>query len=572
MQTVNNMEDITNQPPKRKYAKDNPEAVKRRNSARTERKPGGTINFTADTKEEVEQIQALFNRVKSFLGEGKSRTVSSKATLEEVLQFFITRNVESVADRDENTPQADNGDFTDCSYSRCEDFASSKQQLFVCAESSVDKLLERVQQHWCMCGKPLVRRELTMLGHVAMVTLRCEHSHQLLWPSSPYIGTKYLANCRMAHGYLISGILPNQYCRVAEAAGIGKLDREYLATFFSVYKDCVKTLTKDSCKDALYEEIVLYPDMDGINILTDARHGTRRNSRYTDVVCMGAESHKVLCVKTVTREEERCTQKHELLGTQKIYKHLQKQDNGSVHVRVHCHDRNMSVQSWVREFAQDTDITNDTWHASKNVAKEVKAVCSGPRHMEGKSWHSQLSDKAGSVRTHMYWAMKNCQQNAEVLKKSVLNIISHYKNIHDDCHATSRCKTDPNYEPSKIIIDDPKAELLLQQALQKTLIYKHPLDFIHCMDTYFVESFNNALLQYHDKRTAGQLSEDTYKFRTQLAVLDWNEHINMRAVTSTRRVTDSRNPRRQAVNRVLERKRFGFWGAVWQEYASIYLH
>ena len=118
MQTVNNMEDITNQPPKRKYAKDNPEAVKRRNSARTERKPGGTINFTADTKEEVEQIQALFNRVKSFLGEGKSRTVSSKATLEEVLQFFITRNVESVADRDENTPQADNGDFTDCSYSR----------------------------------------------------------------------------------------------------------------------------------------------------------------------------------------------------------------------------------------------------------------------------------------------------------------------------------------------------------------------------------------------------------------------------------------------------------------------
>ena len=49
------MEDITNLP-QRKYAKDNAVAVKRRNDARIERKPAGTINFTADTKQEVETI------------------------------------------------------------------------------------------------------------------------------------------------------------------------------------------------------------------------------------------------------------------------------------------------------------------------------------------------------------------------------------------------------------------------------------------------------------------------------------------------------------------------------------
>ena len=43
------MEDITNLP-KRKYAKDNAVAVKRRNDARTERKPAGTINFTVESK------------------------------------------------------------------------------------------------------------------------------------------------------------------------------------------------------------------------------------------------------------------------------------------------------------------------------------------------------------------------------------------------------------------------------------------------------------------------------------------------------------------------------------------
>ena len=77
-------------------------------------------------------------------------------------------------------------------------------------------------------------------------------------------------------------------------------------------------LVDESCVDALDEEIVAYPEMNGINILTDAWHGTRRNSKYTDIVCIGSESHKVLRIETITRADEPCAQKHELLGTNKI--------------------------------------------------------------------------------------------------------------------------------------------------------------------------------------------------------------------------------------------------------------
>ena len=107
--------------------------------------------------------------------------------------------------------------------------------------------------------------------------------------------------------------------------------------------------------DALYEEIVSYPEMDGINILTDTTTcGTRRNSKYTDVVCIGAESYRVLRVETVTRADVPCAQKHKLLGTTEknyiyIYdSYLETHEGGSVSVRVHCHDKNMSVQNWVR--------------------------------------------------------------------------------------------------------------------------------------------------------------------------------------------------------------------------------
>jgi hypothetical protein len=44
------------------------------------------------------------------------------------------------------------------------------------------------------------------------------------------------------------------------------------------------------------------------------------------------------------------------------------------------------------------------------------------------------------------------------------------------------------------------------------------------MDTYYVESFNNVLLQYHDKRI--HFSQEVCQLRTNLAVLDWNEHVN----------------------------------------------
>ncbi|KAK7481942.1 hypothetical protein BaRGS_00026850 [Batillaria attramentaria] len=79
----------------------------------------------------------------------------------------------------------------------------------------------------------------------------------------------------------------------------------------------------------------------------------------------------------------------------------------------------------------------------------IPTVCTGPRHMEGKTWHPQLSDKAASIKTHHYWAMKNSGGNSQVLRDMILNIVEHYENDHSKCHATSRCQIDPNYEPSK---------------------------------------------------------------------------------------------------------------------------
>ena len=50
------------------------------------------------------------------------------------------------------------------------------------------------------------------------------------WSSSPHLANtgKFLVNYRMAHGYNMSGILPNQYRRLCQASDIGVITEDYM--------------------------------------------------------------------------------------------------------------------------------------------------------------------------------------------------------------------------------------------------------------------------------------------------------------------------------------------------------
>ena len=178
-------------------------------------------------------------------------------------------------------------------------------------------------------------------------------------------------------------------------------------------------------------------------------------------------------------------------------------------------------------------------------------MCTGSQKNHGKTWHGELSDKAASVKTHCYYGMKYCEGKPENLRSILDNIILHYQNIHTNCLPQSRCRTEENYEPSKTIIKDSLAVELLHRAIRNLQLYKTPKDYCDCVDTHYVESFNNACLIYHDKRIV--FSDKEYERRTNMAILDWNENID-RECTSVAIVEDPRHPRRQQGKRVLKRK------------------
>jgi hypothetical protein len=179
-------------------------------------------------------------------------------------------------------------------------------------------------------------------------------------------------------------------------------------------------------------------------------------------------------------------------GTDRIHKHL---DEKGFAVGVHCHYRNLSINEYVREET-DAINQNDTWHCVKSMKTPLKKVASGTASSE----KFQLSDKVEPVSTHIHWAIRNCNGDAEKLKSSLLNIVDHYKNIHTSCDPSSRCRKDKYYEPSRIVLTDPVAEELLVKVILNSNIFRYPQVYILGRDTFYVESFNDVMNIYQGKR------------------------------------------------------------------------
>ena len=160
----------------------------------------------------------------------------------------------------------------------------------------------------------------------------------------------------------------------------------------------------------------------------------------------------------------------------------------------------------------------------QGLKKAVSNVSAGAKKRIGTTWHPELEDKVESICTHAHWAIRNCNGDIAQLRRNLTNIVDHYKNNHDNCHPTSRCVVDPNYEPSRIVITEDRAADLLLNVITRSTLYKSPRDFMLAMDTYYVESFNNSMNMFQDKRISfGDLQ---YSVRSQLAACHWNENVD----------------------------------------------
>ena len=113
--------------------------------------------------------------------------------------------------------------------------------------------------------------------------------------------------------------------------------------------------------------------------------------------------------------------------------------------------------------------------------------------------------------------MRNCNASAQALREHLLNIVEHYKNNHESCFFTCRCKTDPNYRPSKVIIQSKQAENLLLDAIKNTPVFQCAEDFVFC-------NIFNISVHVHPTCTETELYIQTMSFFLQSTV--HSNHFN----------------------------------------------
>lgn len=215
----------------------------------------------------------------------------------------------------------------------------------------------------------------------------------------------FLTNARWNHACLGTRLLSKQISRLQDRLGFIELRVEVQRDMTAKFATAV-CATKDLvCDQALKEEIGMSEENGGaIAILIDARHGCRRNAKDSNVVCIRNETYKVLREEHVTREDDAITKRHELLGTRRLYDYFDSYIPsicGPVRISIHAHDRNASLNKFIREECLETLNQNDTWHTAKSVEKEISKVGKDSKKNYGVTWHEQLSDKVHSIRKHV---------------------------------------------------------------------------------------------------------------------------------------------------------------------------
>ena len=284
-----------------------------------QRVPRYTIEISANDYPKEE----MYNKIQT-IRRHLERQKQEKVTNGEILDLALSRFI------DTNCIENDSTNLDTNVYISKD--KTEEEQLFVTAKISLEKCIEIAGHHGQICPRPLQLKKVVQRGHVVSTILLCRDHHRYRWSSSPYVlnSQNYLINLKLLHGFTMSGMLFSHYEQFSNASGIGIVSYLRKEQFSKEYKKAINEEYEKSIDNACSLEMELKagnPDTKvPIDILTDARHGWRNNAKDTTVVAIGDLTHKVIANEHVTRSDDPVAQRHELLGSKRIYDSFRNKD------------------------------------------------------------------------------------------------------------------------------------------------------------------------------------------------------------------------------------------------------
>ena len=261
------------------------------------KKPFGVFKYICDNEADKLRISTRLDLAKSLMRPLQPTAISNEDLLNCLLDNFINA-------KDQKTDTGNHDQTQRETYVSPGTFVGKTMKddsIFLSSKGSIDHILELLHQHR-NCNQVPEVSEVRFVGHAAMLRIKClKCSFATGWNSSQYMTSTeghtpmFLVNMKMAHAYITSGLRKVQYETFCNGAGIGTLKDEKINKVKKIYMPIIQESADSSKQQALEEEIASTENvMSGIDIMTDARHGTRKNSKDTDVICLGEQTHKCL--------------------------------------------------------------------------------------------------------------------------------------------------------------------------------------------------------------------------------------------------------------------------------------
>jgi hypothetical protein len=185
--------------------------------------------------------------------------------------------------------------------------------------------------------------------------------------------------------------------KLSTFAGLGTVKKSYIRQVYKQrgYMDLVAHAAETSMRSAI-EEVQSLPHyaQEGEWVITDARHDSTANAYHTTVPCLSGSTQKIVGISTIARTEHSVPQTREVACTKEV---LPQVIARGLRVTEVAHD----IQQQVSRYVVSLGLTNsyDTWHGTKNVAKQMLKISQGRVRDKRVTWFPELVDKSIIMRS-----------------------------------------------------------------------------------------------------------------------------------------------------------------------------
>ena len=261
----------------------------------------------SDNKKDMDELWGMWEQFKTDRTEDLQINVTSTMALKELLNSYNeSRKTSSDTVQSEGGNKDDHPEMMEINVDAANEEVSLKdcvdEPFFLATFKKVDDLCTVIHHHASICvGKPQLSKSTNKtFTHCEMLMTCHSCGINVLWQSSPFVGTHCLSDHRMQVGIHLAGITPAKVELLLMSLGMERFQKSAQTSSNGILSKVVENLVEKSCNNALSLE-----DETSTSQAFDARYQQRTDAKNTSNIFISSKTHLVCVLTNISKSDDR---------------------------------------------------------------------------------------------------------------------------------------------------------------------------------------------------------------------------------------------------------------------------